>query len=73
MTLVFLFHTPPGILVLESKMGLTITLCLVNGCRANIDAGLFVEHAEVHGNLYGTSIAAVQEVTKKGRVCLLEH
>ena len=40
--------------------------------QSDIDAGLFVEHAEVHGNLYGTSIAAVQEVTKKGRVCLLD-
>ena len=38
----------------------------------DIDAGLFVEHAEVHGNLYGTSIAAVQDVMKKGRVCLLD-
>ena len=40
--------------------------------QGDIDAGLFVEHAEVHGNLYGTSISAVQEVTKKGRVCLLD-
>ena len=40
--------------------------------KRDIDAGLFVEHAEVHGNLYGTSIAAVQDVMKKGRVCLLD-
>ena len=40
--------------------------------QKDIDAGLFVEHAEVHGNLYGTSIAAVEDVTKKGKVCLLD-
>ncbi|CAK9039751.1 Guanylate kinase 1 (AtGK1) (GMP kinase 1) [Durusdinium trenchii] len=40
--------------------------------QKDIDAGLFVEHAEVHGNLYGTSISAVQDVTKTGRVCLLD-
>ncbi|CAJ1411132.1 unnamed protein product [Effrenium voratum] len=40
--------------------------------QRDIDAGLFVEHAEVHGNLYGTSMAAVEDVTRKGRVCLLD-
>ena len=38
----------------------------------DIEAGLFVEHAEVHGNLYGTSIEAVQAVTRQGKVCLLD-
>ena len=41
--------------------------------QSDIDAGFFVEHAEVHGNLYGTSIAAVQEVTKKGRSVSAGH
>ena len=36
------------------------------------DAGLVVEHAEVHENLFGISIYAVQEVTQKGIVCLLD-
>ena len=40
--------------------------------QQDIDAGLFVEHAEVHGNLYGTSIEAVQAVTRQGKVCLLD-
>ena len=40
--------------------------------QRDIGAGLFVEHAEVHGNLYGTSVAAVQDVTKRGKVCLLD-
>ena len=40
--------------------------------QRDIEAGLFVEHAEVHGNLYGTSIEAVQAVTRQGKVCLLD-
>jgi len=38
----------------------------------DIAAGLFIEHAEVHGNFYGTSIKAVEDVTSKGMVCLLD-
>eukprot|EP00429_Kryptoperidinium_foliaceum_P008099 CAMPEP_0176024218 /NCGR_PEP_ID=MMETSP0120_2-20121206/11831_1 /TAXON_ID=160619 /ORGANISM="Kryptoperidinium foliaceum, Strain CCMP 1326" /LENGTH=672 /DNA_ID=CAMNT_0017357395 /DNA_START=9 /DNA_END=2027 /DNA_ORIENTATION=- len=37
-----------------------------------IQAGLFIEHAEVHGNYYGTSLDAVESVTKEGKVCLLD-
>lgn len=32
----------------------------------------FIEHAEVHRNLYGTSRAAVDRVCGAGRVCLLD-
>ncbi len=38
----------------------------------DIAAGLFIEHAEVHGNFYGTSAAAVQKVIANGMVCLLD-
>lgn len=34
--------------------------------------GKFIEHALVHGNLYGTSTAAVSDVQKQGRVCILD-
>lgn len=37
-----------------------------------IGQGLFIEHAEVHGNLYGTSLAAVESVIQQGKVCLLD-
>ncbi|TDH65609.1 hypothetical protein CCR75_000696 [Bremia lactucae] len=37
-----------------------------------IESGLFLEHAEVHGNLYGTSKRAVQDVQRKGRICILD-
>eukprot|EP00932_Pfiesteria_piscicida_P018968 SRR837773.5807.p1 GENE.SRR837773.5807~~SRR837773.5807.p1 ORF type:complete len:569 (-),score=128.44 SRR837773.5807:51-1610(-) len=38
----------------------------------DIAAGLFIEHAEVHGNYYGTSLASVESVTREGKVCLLD-
>jgi guanylate kinase len=37
-----------------------------------IDAGEFVESCEVHGNLYGTSAAAVRQVTEDGKICILD-
>ena len=40
--------------------------------QAAINAGSFLEHAEVHGNLYGTSAAAVQQCAEAGKSALLE-
>lgn len=44
--------------------------------RAEIDrmiaAGEFLEHADVHGNVYGTSEAAVRRVCAEGRICIIE-
>ena len=40
--------------------------------RSMIDAGQFVEWAEVHGNLYGTSRAAIEERIVRGHDVLLE-
>ena len=37
-----------------------------------IDAGEFLEHADVHGNLYGTTFKAVTHVSDQGRVCVLD-
>ena len=39
---------------------------------AAIEEGLFLEHASVHGNLYGTSVGAVQGVLGAGRCCVLD-
>jgi len=36
-----------------------------------ITAGRFLEHAEVHGNLYGTPRESVERVRAEGQVCLL--
>eukprot|EP00271_Cylindrocystis_brebissonii_P011713 TRINITY_DN29633_c0_g1_i1.p1 TRINITY_DN29633_c0_g1~~TRINITY_DN29633_c0_g1_i1.p1 ORF type:complete len:361 (+),score=65.05 TRINITY_DN29633_c0_g1_i1:338-1420(+) len=40
--------------------------------QAEIDAGGFLESANVHGNLYGTSRAAVETVGKSGKICILD-
>ena len=34
--------------------------------------GIFLEHAEVHGNFYGTSRTTVQDLLRQGRDVLLE-
>merc|ERR1719272_455823 len=39
---------------------------------AMIEKGEFLESAEVHGNLYGTSFAAVEAVAQRGQVCVLD-
>lgn len=40
--------------------------------REAIDRGEFVEHAEVHGHLYGTSAAALRQAMESGRFCILD-
>ncbi|CAH0489614.1 unnamed protein product [Peronospora farinosa] len=40
--------------------------------RKEIEADLFLEHAQVHGNVYGTSKRAVQDVQEKGKICILD-
>jgi guanylate kinase len=37
-----------------------------------IEEGEFVEHCEVHNNLYGTSRTAVRNIFEKGKICLLD-
>lgn len=39
---------------------------------SDVAAGLFLEHAKVHNNLYGTSIQAVQDCRDSKRVCVLD-
>lgn len=34
--------------------------------------GKFLEHAHVHDNLYGTSLAAVEAVAGQGKICILD-
>eukprot|EP01112_Ceratiomyxa_fruticulosa_P022602 TRINITY_DN8331_c0_g1_i14.p1 TRINITY_DN8331_c0_g1~~TRINITY_DN8331_c0_g1_i14.p1 ORF type:complete len:270 (-),score=47.47 TRINITY_DN8331_c0_g1_i14:98-907(-) len=40
--------------------------------KSMIDANTFIEHAIVHGNYYGTSKKAVEEVMSLGKVCILD-
>lgn len=39
---------------------------------AAIDEGSFLEFAQVHTNLYGTSLEAVRKVQRAGKVCVLD-
>jgi guanylate kinase len=40
--------------------------------QKDIADGKFIEYAEVHGNYYGTSIAAAEAVGAAGLICILE-
>lgn len=45
---------------------------MVDKMKAAIEAGKFIEHANVHGNIYGTSFEAVETVVNSGRICVLD-
>jgi guanylate kinase len=40
--------------------------------QPQVDASMFLEHALVHGNMYGTSLAAVASVSADGKHCVLD-
>ncbi|CAG9461794.1 unnamed protein product [Pedinophyceae sp. YPF-701] len=40
--------------------------------QKEIDEGKFIEHAHVHDNIYGTSVAAVDTVLAAGKCCILD-
>mmetsp|Transcript_85185 Transcript_85185/g.266507 ORF Transcript_85185/g.266507 Transcript_85185/m.266507 type:complete len:660 (+) Transcript_85185:53-2032(+) len=40
--------------------------------RETEETDKFIEFAHVHGNIYGTSKAAVEDVRKQGKICLLD-
>jgi len=40
--------------------------------QKRVDAGDFLEYAKVHGNMYGTSLSQVREITESGRDVILE-
>lgn len=40
--------------------------------RTQVDNGEFLEYAEVHGNIYGTSYHAVSRVQQQGKICILD-
>lgn len=40
--------------------------------RLAIEKGSFIEYAEVHGNIYGTSFEAMKDVEREGKNCLLD-
>ncbi len=44
----------------------------VKAMKEAIMNGKFLEHAEVHGNYYGTSWSSLEQVQRKGKRCLLD-
>jgi guanylate kinase len=44
----------------------------VDKMKEDISQGKFIEYAEVHGNYYGTSVAAVESVQNSGKICILD-
>ena len=44
----------------------------VDTIKQEIDDGKFIEYANVHGNYYGTSVAAVESVSSQGKICILD-
>ena len=44
----------------------------VDTIKKEIDEGKFIEYANVHGNYYGTSVAAVESVSSTGKICILD-
>lgn len=40
--------------------------------QADIEQGRFIEFAHVHGNIYGTSVQSVKDVSSTGKICILE-
>ena len=43
-----------------------------DGMEKEIEEGKFLEHAHVHGNIYGTSFAAVERVSQANKICILD-
>jgi guanylate kinase len=53
------------------KNGVDYRFLDVTAFRAGVARGEFLEHAEVHGNLYGTPRDSVEAVLARGLACLL--
>lgn len=52
--------------------GVHYNFSTVEQMKMEIEAGKFIEYANVHGNYYGTSFSAVTSVQSKGQVCILD-
>lgn len=44
----------------------------INRMRKDIENGEFLEHAVVHGNLYGTSYKTIRDIEEAGKICVLD-
>jgi len=70
--LVFQFHIQQENNVMVKLMVNIIISQINNNSNKILKNNQFVEYANVHGNLYGTSKQSIQNVAKKRQICLLE-
>jgi len=56
----------------EEKEGLQRHFVSQNEFLSMVEAGRFIEHAQVHGDWYGTTLEAVYAAMKNGRVMLMD-
>jgi len=54
------------------KDGVHYNFTTVDQIKEEIEQGKFIESANVHGNYYGTSKAAVEKVVQEGKICVLD-
>jgi len=54
------------------KDGVHYNFTTVEQIKKDIDAGKFIEYAEVHGKYYGTSVEGVESVQANGKICILD-
>eukprot|EP01025_Chloroclados_australasicus_P018592 TRINITY_DN1983_c0_g2_i1.p1 TRINITY_DN1983_c0_g2~~TRINITY_DN1983_c0_g2_i1.p1 ORF type:complete len:521 (-),score=52.22 TRINITY_DN1983_c0_g2_i1:331-1893(-) len=54
------------------KEGVHYYFTSMDEMKQQIKNGQFLEFAEVHGRMYGTSVKAVEEVLLQGKVCILD-
>ncbi|GBG28709.1 Guanylate kinase [Hondaea fermentalgiana] len=40
--------------------------------QQDIASGAFVEHVSIHGNMYGTSLRALEDVNREGKIVLMD-
>ncbi|CAN8061559.1 unnamed protein product [Agarophyton chilense] len=54
------------------KDGVDYHFTTADQIKHDVVAGKFIEHAEVHGRHYGTSVMAVEQVRAQGKICILD-
>ena len=52
--------------------GVSYNFVTVEKFESLIAENAFLEYAKVHGNYYGTSFKAIENVTKQGKLCVLD-
>jgi len=54
------------------KDGVNYHFTTLEEMKKEVEEGKFIESATIHGNMYGTSIASLEDIAKQGKICFLE-